>query len=86
VLPLLVFVLGLVVAWVAFIVAVMLVLMVAVLLGKLIGPWLIFVVSIPLGIAMVLAIFVGMFGVMYHLWRDVCGTDEATAMPESVTA
>lgn len=86
VLPLLVFVLGLVVVWVAFVVAVMLVLMVTVLLGKLVGEWLVFVVSIPVGIAMMLAMFVGMFGVMYHLWRDVCGTDDAAAVPEPVTA
>lgn len=85
-LPLGVFVLSLVVAWIAFICALMLVLMVTVLLGKLVGEWLVFVVSIPLCIAMMLAIFVGMFGVMYHLWRDVCGTDDATAMPEPVTA
>lgn len=86
VLPLLTLALGGLLAAIALAIAVMFVLMVVVLLGKLVGQWLVVVIAIPVYIALMMTIFVGMFGVSYHLWRDVCGPDEATVMPEPVTA
>lgn len=86
VLPLLTLALGGLLAAIAVGIAVIFVVMVVVLLGKLVGQWLVLVIAIPLYIALMMTVFVGMFGVSYHLWRDVCGTDDATAMPEPVTA
>lgn len=86
VLPLLASALGGLLAVIAIAIAVMVVVMVVALLGKLIGQWLVLAIAIPLYIAMMMTIFMGMFGVSYHLWRDVCGTDDATAMPEPVAA
>lgn len=76
-LPLLVFVVSAVVAWL--LVAIVIVLLVALLalLGKLAGTWLVLVFVVPLYIAMVLMVFAVMFGVMYYLWRDVCGGDDS---------
>ncbi len=75
VLPLLVFAVSLVLAWIAVAIAIGLVALLLALLGKLVGPWLIIVLVIPLYVAMALTMFGVMFGVMYHLWRDVCGDD-----------
>lgn len=86
VLPLLASALGGLLALIAIAIAVMVVVMVAVLLSKLIGQWLVLAIAIPLYIAMTMTMFMGVFGVSYHLWRDVCGTDDATATPEPVTA
>jgi hypothetical protein len=33
-----------------------------------------------------LMVFTAMFGVMYHLWRDVCGDDSVTGMAEPLVA
>jgi hypothetical protein len=57
---------------VVLIVAVVLVLLVG-LLAKLGGAWLAVVIGVPLYFAFLLAMVVVSFGVMYHLWRDVCG-------------
>ncbi len=49
--------------------------------------WLAVVLAIPLYLAAMLAAYVVVFGVMYHLWRDVCdGGDEIGAQVEAVTA
>lgn len=42
------------------------------LLSKLVGAWLM-VLVIPLYLALMLAMYPLMFGVMYYFWRDVCG-------------
>ena len=33
-----------------------------------------------------IAMMLMMFGVMYHLWRDVCGDDTVTGMAPSLAA
>lgn len=86
VLPLLVFVVSLVLAWVVVAIAFLLFAFLLALLGKLVGAWLVFVLIIPLYIAMVLMVFTVMFGVMYYLWRDVCGDDIVTDMVPSTDA
>lgn len=83
-LPLLAYALGGLLALVGVVIAMVLVVGVAVLLGKLVGSWLVWVVMVPLYIAFVMTIFMGMFGVSYHLWRDVCGAGDAPAVPERV--
>lgn len=64
--------------------------LVALLLGvvaKLVGTWLLVVVAVPLYIALLLAMYVVIFGVIYHLWRDVCGGGDAVVEPvEALTA
>lgn len=85
-LPLLVYALSGLLAAVGVAIAMMLLVMVVVLLGKLAGGWLTLVISIPLYLAFMMMIFVGMFGVSYHLWRDVCGTDDTTAIPQPAAA
>jgi len=52
------------------------------LMGKLVGMWLVAVVAIPLYVAFMLAMVVVAFGVMYYMWRDICGDGAATpALP-----
>lgn len=48
------------------------------LIGKMVHPMLAVVLALPVYIGMLLALYVVMFGVIYHLWRDVCGGDEPT--------
>ncbi len=57
------------------------------LLGKFVAGWLAIALAVPLYLAAMLAVYAVMFGVMYHLWRDVCGggSDHAV-MPEALTA
>lgn len=56
-------------------------------LAKLVGVWLLVVIAVPAYIALLLAIYVVMFGVMYHLWRDVCGGDDLAEAPaDALTA
>jgi hypothetical protein len=85
-LPLLVFVASLVLAWIVVAFAVLLVAGLLTLLGKLVGMWLVFALVIPLYIALVLMLFAVMFGVMYYLWRDVCGDDTVMASARSIAA
>lgn len=42
-------------------------------LAKIIGMWLFVLIGIPLYFAFVVAMMVVMFGVMYFVWRDICG-------------
>jgi len=79
-LPLVVFVVSLVLAWVVIIIAFAIVAFLLTLIGKLVGAWLALVLMVPLYLAMMLAMFTVMFGVMYHLWRDVCGDDTMTGV------
>ena len=39
---------------------------------KFVGSWFLVLLA-PLYLGLILVVFVVMFGVMYHLWRDVCG-------------
>ncbi len=45
------------------------------------GTWLLVLVGIPLYIALVVTMMVVMFGVMYFLWRDICGGGQPVAAP-----
>lgn len=45
------------------------------LVGKLVGEWLAIALLVPVYCGLMLVLLVVMFGVMYHLWRDVCGGD-----------
>jgi len=85
-LPLLVFAVSLVLAWVVIIIAFAIVALLLTLIGKLVGAWLTLVLMIPLYLAMMLAMFAVMFGVMYHLWRDVCGDDAMTGVAAATAA
>jgi hypothetical protein len=52
------------------------------LLAKIAGAWLGIVLGVPLYVLAMLAVYVVMFGAMYHLWRDVCGDgSDAVGMP-----
>lgn len=77
-LPLLVFVLASIGAMIVLSIAVFIIAMVIGLLAKFVGVWLGVLLAIPLYFGGLLAMFVVMVGVMYHLWRDVCGGDERT--------
>jgi hypothetical protein len=46
----------------------------------------VFAVIIPVYIALLLVVFAAMFGVMYYLWRDVCGGDTASGAAQAITA
>lgn len=85
-LPLLVFVVGLVIAWVVLAIVFVLLAALLALLGKLVGAWLVMALMIPLYIALMLMLFAVMFGVMYYLWRDVCGDDTAPTAARSIAA
>ena len=47
------------------------------LIGSLVHPALGALLAFPVYLAMLLVIYVVMFGVMYHMWRDICGGDAA---------
>jgi hypothetical protein len=83
-LPLLVFAVSLVLAWIVVAIAIALLAVLFVLLGKLVGAWLVFVLVVPLYLALVLTAFAVMFGVMYYLWRDVCGDDTVAGSVSSI--
>lgn len=83
-LPLLVFAVNLVIAWIVVIIAFVLVAIVLALLGKFVSVWLAIALLVPLYIVVVLGIFTVMFGVMYCLWRDVCGDDVASGTATSI--
>ena len=80
-LPLIVFAVSLVLTWLVVALAVLLVGALLVLVGKLVSGWLALVLVVPLYLALMTSMFAAMFGVMYYLWRDVCG-DEGT--PDAV--
>lgn len=74
-LPLLVLALAAVLAWLLVALLFVVVVVVASLLAKAAGAWLLVVVLVPMYVALMLALYVVMFGTMYFLWRDVCGGD-----------
>ena len=85
-LPLLVFALSSLMLWVVVLIALIIVGALLALVAKLISTTLMLPVFIVLYFALLLWMFNVMFGVMYHLWHDVCGDDTATAMPPSLMA
>lgn len=82
-LPLLVFALSLILAWIGIAIVFGIIAVLLGLAGKIISPWMIAAVLIPLYIAFMLFILPGMFGMLYHLWRDVCADDalSGTGLP-----
>ena len=86
VLPLLMLAVSLFVIWIGVAFCFGILVLLVTLIGKLVGPWLIFLLIVPLYIALLLMVFTAMFGVMYHLWRDVCGDDSVTGMAEPLVA
>lgn len=85
-LPLLVFAVSAILAWIVVAIALAIALVLLTLLAKLISPWLVFVVIVPIYIALFLVMFAVMFGVMYHLWRDVCDDDIVAGMAPAIAA
>lgn len=85
-LPLLVFAVSAMVACIVATIVFVIVAMVLALLAKLAGAWLMFVVLVPLYVALMLFMFAMMFGVMYHLWRDVCGDDNVPDLGTAIAA
>ena len=85
-LPLLVFAVSLVLVWIVAAIAIVIVAALLALIGKLVGAWLVFALIVPLYIAVLLMMFTVMFGVMYHLWRDVCGDDIVADMALPIAA
>jgi hypothetical protein len=85
-LPLIVFVVSVIIAWMIMAIAIVLVALLITFLAKLVGAWLAIVLIIPLYAAMMLIMFAVMFGVMYYLWRDVCGDASVMEMPSPLTA
>lgn len=85
-LPLLVFALSAILAWIVVGIALAIAVLLLTLLAKLISAWLVFAVIVPFYIVLFLAMFSVMFGVMYHLWRDVCDDDIASDMAPAIAA
>lgn len=85
-LPLLVFALGIFLAYIAVVIVLVIVVVLLALLCKFVGLWLVFALMIPLYIAMMLLTFAIMFGVAYYLWRDVCGDDTETDVAQAIAA
>ncbi|HWS77279.1 MAG TPA: hypothetical protein VN205_02770 [Thermomonas sp.] len=80
-LPLLVLFLVVVAAAIVVAVAFVLLALLVGVVAKLVGTWLLVLIGIPLYIALVVTMMVVMFGVMYYLWRDVCGDGQSPALP-----
>lgn len=88
-LPLLMLFLASILAMVVFMVVVaigvlivgLVIVVVSLLLQDVAGMWLALVIGVPLYLAFLLATVVVSFGVMYHLWRDVCGSESAPLEP-----
>lgn len=85
-LPLLVLAVSLVIAWLLAVIVVAIVVFVFAFLGMLVGEWLMWVAIIPVYVALVLVVFAAMFGVMYYLWRDVCGGDTVPDATQTIAA
>ncbi|MBS0432406.1 MAG: hypothetical protein JSS21_08410 [Proteobacteria bacterium] len=85
-LPLIVLAVTLVLAWIVVMIAFAILAVLLALLGKLVGAWLMLLLVIPLYIALLLVVLTVMFGVVYYLWRDVCGGDPASGMAPAIAA
>lgn len=87
VLPLLVFAFSLLVALIIFAIVVILLAGLLTLVGKLVGTWLVLLLVIPLYIAIMVGLGAALSGMMYYLWRDVCGSDDSMpAVAQSIAA
>jgi hypothetical protein len=80
-LPLLVFLLLMLLAGIVLMLAVALLAAIVGVLAKLVWTWLLVLVGVPLYFAFLLAMMVVMFGVMYFVWRDICGDAPAPEAP-----
>lgn len=76
-LPLLVLVVSSTLAAIGLTIAFVIVAVVLALLAKIVSGWLVLVLAVPLYIALLLTMLPVIFGVSYHLWRDVCSDDAA---------
>jgi hypothetical protein len=85
-LPLIMFAVGIVLAWIAITIVFMILVFFIVMLGKLAGAWLTIVLLVPLYLALLLAMITWMFGAMYHLWLDVCGHDVVPEAAPTIAA
>lgn len=85
-LPLLVFALCAIVAWIVLGIGFMLVGAAIALLGQLVGTWFMVACLVPLYLVLLLGVMALMFGVMHQLWRDVCGDDAAPTVAEPLAA
>ncbi len=85
-LPLIVLAVSALIAWIAMMVLLAVAFLLVGLLGMLVGAWLMLVLIIPVYLVLVPLMFTVMFGVMYHLWRDVCGGDTAPDPVEAIAA
>jgi hypothetical protein len=85
-LPLIVLAVSVFIAWIAMVVVLAIAFLLIGLLSMLVGAWLIWVLMIPVYLAIVPVIFAVMFGVMYYLWRDVCGGDTTPDPAEAIAA
>lgn len=57
------------------------------MLSTMVGSWLLLVIGIPVYIVVLLVTYVVVFGVMYGMWRDVCGGGSVPDAPaEAVVA
>lgn len=72
-LPMLVLFLAVVAAAIVLALAFVLLAMLVGVIAKLVGMWLLVLIGIPLYVALVVTMMVVMFGVMYFMWRDICG-------------
>lgn len=83
VLPLLVLTLLGLVGMIAAMLVLLLVLMVLFLVGNLVHPLAGLVLAVPVYVAFLVMLYVVMLGVMYFIWRDVCGPAESTPAPDN---
>lgn len=84
--PLVVLVISMILGWTALLLAILVPLLIMSLLGALVGLWLVLVVLVPIYIALFYLMISGLFGVEYHLWRDVCGGDTLPSTEPSFPA
>lgn len=80
-LPLLVFLLVMLAAGIVLMLVVFLLAAVVGVLAKLVGVWLVVVIGIPLYLIFLITMMVVMFGVMYFVWRDICGDMPVASVP-----
>ena len=81
VLPLLVLLVVVLVAGLVAMVAVVLVMGLLAVVGGLIHPAVAVLFVVPVYLALLVAIYVIAFGVMYYMWRDICGDAASPASP-----
>ncbi|BFI96500.1 MAG: hypothetical protein RSP_20100 [Rhodanobacter sp.] len=85
-LPLFTFALCSFLVWLGVIVVFAIVALLLILLAELVSHWLTVVLLVPLYIGLLLFMFSTMFGVTYHLWRDVCADDVGNVAPPPLIA